>query len=133
MTNHHVAASRIGPANTAGAGGSSGGGVGAGGAGPAVSAAIGEATTAVASATLLSRATRHSSDILEPPRFKPLGLFSKFVPQKSCLDYVRVECVVALPEIEPLVEALITAAREVTPVSAARRPLQRYQHRIRSA
>jgi hypothetical protein len=105
-----------------GAGGNSGGCGGSGGAGPAASAVVGDATAAVASATLLSRATRHSSDILELPRFKPLGLFFNFVPQKSCLDYVQVECALALPEIEPLVEALITAAREVTPASAERLP-----------
>jgi hypothetical protein len=65
-------------------------------------------------AVTLSRASRHSSDILESPVFKPLGLSPDFVPQKSCLEYVQDECARALPEIRPLVQALVQAAREVT-------------------
>ncbi len=68
---------------------------------------------AAVSGTTLSRANRHSSDIMESPVFKPLGLSSDFVPQKSCLEYVLDECARALVEIRPHVQALVRAAREV--------------------
>jgi hypothetical protein len=69
---------------------------------------------AAVASTTLSRASRHSADILESPVFKPLGLSPDFVPQKSCLEYVQDECARALPEIRPHVQALVQAAREVT-------------------
>jgi len=82
------------------------------GVGLASASAVGVAVAAVASTTL-SRANRHSADIMESPVFKPLGLSSNFVPQKSCLEYVQDECARAIPEIQPHLQALIQAAREV--------------------
>ncbi len=76
------------------------------------SAAGGVSLATVASATL-SRASRHSSDIMDSPVFKPLGLSPDFVPQKSCLEYVVEECTRALPEIRLHVQALVQAGREV--------------------
>jgi hypothetical protein len=88
---------------------------GAGGGGPGAgiaSAAVGVAVAAVSGARL-SRANRYSFGIMELPIFKPLGLASDFVPQKSCLEYVLDECARALPVIRPHVQALVQAAREV--------------------
>jgi hypothetical protein len=52
---------------------------------------------------------------MESPVYRPLGLSPNFVPQKTCLEYVRDECADALPEIRPYVPALINATREVSP------------------
>ncbi len=92
-------------------------GITATGLGPAVGAAAGGAAVGVAvaavSGTPLSRANRYSFGIMELPVFRPLGLASEFVPQKSCLEYVLDECARVLPEIRPHVQALVQAAREV--------------------
>ena len=101
----------------AGAGGGSGPGVGAAGAAGSAAAA-----DAAVSSTMLSRASRHSSDIMDAPVFKPLGLSPSFVPQKSCLEYLLDECVRALPEIRPYAQALAQVAREVSCASEGMGP-----------
>ncbi len=88
----------------------------AGGSSPGVSAAGAAGSAAAAAAvfsTTLSRASRHSSDIMDAPVFKPLGLSPDFAPQKTCLEYLLDECVRALPEIRQYAQALAQAAREV--------------------
>ena len=85
-------------------------------------AAGGGAAAAVPTgSTTLSRASRHSSDIMDAPVFRPLGLSADFVPHKSCLEYLLDECARALPEIRPHAQALAQAAREVMCASAAPR------------
>ena len=63
--------------------------------------------------TVAQRKNRHESDILEAPKFKPLGLVSGFVPSKTCREYVEQDCAEALPTFRPHAAALIQAGREV--------------------
>ena len=92
----------------------------AAGSGGSCPGAAGGASAAVVSSTMLSRASRHSSDIMDAPVFKPLGLSPDFVPQKSCLEYLLEDCARALPEIRLYAQALAQAAREVICTSTAR-------------
>ncbi len=91
------------------------------GPGPAIAIATGSGAAAAVpvaatgASTTLSRASRHGADIMESPVYRPLGLSPYFMPQKTCLEYVRDECADALPEIRPYVPALIHATREVSP------------------
>ena len=63
--------------------------------------------------TVVQRKNRHESDILEAPRYKPLGLVSGFVPSKTCREYVEQDCAWALPSFRPHAAALVQAGREV--------------------
>jgi hypothetical protein len=85
-----------------------------------VAGAAGGAAAAAPPSTTLSRARRHSYDIMDAHVFKPLGLSADFVPHKSCREYLLDECARALPEIRPHAQALAQTAREVMCASAAR-------------
>ena len=73
--------------------------------------ASGPATAVIG--TVVQRKNRHESDILEAPRYKPLGLVSGFVPSKTCREYVEQDCAGALPSFRPHAAALVQAGREV--------------------
>ena len=83
----------------------------AGGKGGTMAGASGPATAVIG--TVVQRKNRHESDILEAPKYKPLGLVSGFVPSKTCREYVEQDCAGALPSFRPHAAALVQAGREV--------------------
>ena len=83
----------------------------AGSTGAIIAGAGGQSTAVVG--TVLRRKDRHEADILEAPKYRPLGLVSGFVPRKTCREYIEQDCANALPSFRPHAAALVQASKEV--------------------